>query len=160
MVESYRDSKVRAGEVKGPFSDLLVHVSVPTYLTVCGRTYSGVRGVAPFYLEIPELDSILFVTEDKADNVTFHVLNLKTEREIAIDAGNSIFGGHIGGAVKPGHKNFADYVESVHGRIIRLVHDLSPFGKVVIDVNLDSARIEHQETLEFKGGSVASRSSQ
>src|SRR4051812_32098830 len=52
-------------------------------MTVCGVKYSEVRGWIPFYISIPERNSILFVTGRDYDNgqATVHVVDLKTKTE-------------------------------------------------------------------------------
>ncbi len=155
--ETYRDDKVRGGEITSPFFKLLVHVSRPQFLTVFGRTYEGVRGMAPYYFEIPELGSILFVTEDEAGKATVHVVNLQNKSEASIDAGSILFGWGIGGRHKSGDNN-ADYIECVLGHVITLVSQSLPVWKEVTDVNLDSRRIERREMLRFdKHGKISER---
>lgn len=91
-VETYRDHRVVAGEIPTPLHFVAVHLSRPKYLTVHGRTYTGIKGLPPYYLEVPALDSILFVTG--MDHQTLHLVNLKTGKEIHMDAGEK---GLLGG---------------------------------------------------------------
>jgi hypothetical protein len=108
---AYQDDKVTV-----LFKDTTNHLNVHAghgemWLVAFGQTYKEVRGQAPFYLEIPGKDSILFVTGRTFDNgqATVHVLNYKTGKEIHFPAYDSRIGGNIstGGAEK---------IESVNGR--------------------------------------------
>ena len=83
-VETYRDKYVIAGEIRRPIKAVFVHFSNPTYLVVDGKNYEHPRGARPYYLEVPELDSILFVTEDRKGKGTIHLLNLKNKKETII----------------------------------------------------------------------------
>src|SRR5690606_38398288 len=76
-IQTFQDSKVTAGEISRPIDNLAVHLSKPKYITIDGKTYEGVRGLPPYYLEVPELNAILFVTEQRSHNVVFHLLNLE-----------------------------------------------------------------------------------
>jgi len=100
-VETYRDQFVKAGELRSPLSSIAVHVTRPNYLTLFGKTYRGVQGVQPFYLEVPALDSVLFVTGE--DDQTFHLVNLKTRKHLGVGGLKTSFGGHI---------PYDDFVES------------------------------------------------
>jgi hypothetical protein len=75
-----------------------VHASHGYYeMTVCGAKYSEVRGWHPFYIPIPEKDSILFVTGRNYDNgqAIVHVVNLKTKTEVHFPAYDSDIGSNI-----------------------------------------------------------------
>ena len=75
-----------------------VHASAGFFeMTVCGAKYSEVRGWIPFYLTIPQKDSILFVTGRDYDNgqATVHVVNLKTKTETHFPAYDSRSGSNI-----------------------------------------------------------------
>jgi hypothetical protein len=84
------------------------------WLEAFGQTYKGVRGAAPYYLEIPGKDSILFVTSRGNDGreATVHILNLKTGNEIHFSALTSGIGKGIGLADGLG---VLEKVESVDG---------------------------------------------
>ena len=67
------------------------------WLVAFGKTYKEVRGQAPFYLEIPGKNSILFVTGRTHDDgqATVHVLNYRTGKEINFPAYDSSIGSNI-----------------------------------------------------------------
>lgn len=109
-VETYRDKQVVAGQIRRPIYELAVHVSTPQFLVVNGRTYKGVKGVAPFYLEVPQLNSILFVTE-AAGGITFHLVNVETKKAISIAGGDETFGGNIGGKQNTPDEPYGDFIE-------------------------------------------------
>ena len=71
-----------------------------------GKTYRNVRGLKPYYIAVPQLDSILFVTV--GTNVTFHLARLDTKQVTHIDGGGSGFGTWIGwdSTYPPGVSNF------------------------------------------------------
>src|SRR5947209_18114978 len=77
----YRDSNVVAMEKHAPFYPLNVHGGDTTYLRIAGREYKGVRGAKPYYLDVPEIHAILFVTEGRNSKVNFHIVNLDTKKE-------------------------------------------------------------------------------
>src|SRR5262245_53006645 len=57
-----------------------VHEDPKKELKIDGKTYQRLRGEPPYYLEVPALNSVLFVTDEKEYpyKVTFHILNLDT----------------------------------------------------------------------------------
>src|ERR1019366_9289552 len=63
-------------------------------ITFNGKTYRAVRGLKPYYISVPELDSILFVTG--VTNATFYLARLDTKQVTQIDGGSSPFGTWIG----------------------------------------------------------------
>jgi hypothetical protein len=75
-------------------------------ITVDGQVYRSVRGLKPYYIKIPELDSILFVTG--TTNATFHLFSLATRKETQIFGGGSPFGVWIGwdSPYPPGVSNY------------------------------------------------------
>jgi hypothetical protein len=146
-VQTYHDKYVSAGELHSPFEILNPHMGGWSYIKVNGKTYKKVCGVAPFYLKIPELDSILFVTGD--EKKTFHIFNLKTKREIAIPGGSISFGGNIGAPRKPGEP-LTDWVESANTNEIVLASQGLPYGthpsvRILITINLKAKKMEKVE---------------
>lgn len=158
-VTTYRDDKVSAGEITRPLNAFAVHLSKPKYIEVGGKTYTGVRGLPPYYLDVPQLNAILFVTQQKNYNVIFHLVNIETKYDVQIDAGNSGFGWNIGSGRTPGDK-YTDYVESVHSNRMRLA-TRSGDWKETLELNLITKLIERRETLYFDAvGQVTNRSIQ
>lgn len=156
-VEKFRDKKVTAGEVRRPWDLFAVHVSRPQYLTVAGKTYRGVRGMAPYYLDVPGTNSILFVTQAPGDHITFHILNLGTKEEVQIDGGTSGFGWHLGGPRKPGDK-FTDYIEGAQSNRLTLVKRTDDWMERTV-LNLATKLLEREETFYFNAsGQVTNRS--
>ena len=93
----YTDKNVSV-KLKDTVNLVNVHASHGYYeMTVCGEKYFEVRGWIPFYVPIPEKDSILFVTGRDYDNrqATVHVVNLKTKNEIHFLAYDSDIGSNI-----------------------------------------------------------------
>jgi len=116
---AYQDKKVKVLH-KEEINYLSVHSSHDEmWLVAFGKTYKKVRGQAPFYLEIPGKDSILFVTgrEFNDGQATVHFLNYKTGKEIHFPAYDSHIGSNISAKKTP---NQSEKIQSVKG------------GKVVI----------------------------
>ncbi len=156
-VETYSDSYVRAGEIERPFDYLLVHVSKQQYMVINGKTYAGVRGMKPFYLRIPELKALLFVTEGSEYGETFHIINLQSKKEIEIDGGTAGFGRDIGSGRKPGEP-FSDYIESVASNKVTIATRSLDWKETWL-LNLDSKRIERAETFDYdQSGNVTNHS--
>jgi hypothetical protein len=147
QVETYRDKNVVAKEENPPGFPFNVHGSKTTYLIVNGKTYKGVRGTPPYYLDIPQLNSILFVTEERNGKVTFHLANLQTKKEIAIDGDESGFGGHIGSKKKPG-EIMSDYVEKVEPPRV-LIAKRSLNWTEITTLNVDSKKVERLDTFFY-----------
>jgi hypothetical protein len=156
-VETYRDTNVTAREQNPPLYLFNVHGSKKTFLTINGKTYERVRGTPPYYLDVPELNSLFFVTEGTDGHVTFHVVDVRTKKEIAIDGDESGFGGHIGARVKPGEIG-SDYIEKAEGNRI-WISKRSLNWKETTVLNLDTKAVEQWETLYFNAsGQVTNRS--
>ena len=95
---AYEDDKVKALH-KDTVNYLNVHASHDEmWLVAFGNTYKDVRGVAPFYLEIPGKDLILFVTGRSYDNgqAIVHLINSKSKTEVHFPAYDSNVGKNIG----------------------------------------------------------------
>ena len=93
----YSDKNVTV-KLKDTVNFITVHASHGYFeMTVCGVKYPEVRGWIPFYVPIPEKDSILFVTGRDFDNgqATVHVVNLKTKNEIHFPGYDSDIGRNI-----------------------------------------------------------------
>lgn len=157
-VETYRDQRIEAGELRRPLGDLAVHVSKTQYLSINGRTYTKVRGLKPYYLDIPELDSILFVTDSKDKKVLFHIVNLRTANEISIDGGTSGFGWAIGSGRKRG-ENGADYIDDVQSNRLTIAKRSLNWKETWV-LNLDSRRVDKHEVYIYdKDGNITNQSS-
>jgi hypothetical protein len=76
------------------------HVSAVNVLIVDGKRFDRVRGVEKFYLHLPQINSIIFVVDEKDYSVNYHVYKLDTKEDITIHARGSIFGRSIG-STKP-----------------------------------------------------------
>src|SRR5689334_3980091 len=73
---------VTSGDVQRPSRKIFAHINEEHYLTISGKTYRGVAGSPPYYIDVPQLNSILFVTGNESHgNVTVHVVNKETGRD-------------------------------------------------------------------------------
>jgi hypothetical protein len=111
LVQTYKDPHVAAGDIWHPYNAISPHSGMSHYLEIDGMIYRNVRGFAPYFMEIPQLNSILFVTTQE-DSGRIHLINLATSKEIAIDGVGPFFGSHIGSIRKPG-EDLTDYVVRV-----------------------------------------------
>jgi hypothetical protein len=146
-VQTYHDKYVSAGELRSPLELINPHMGGWCYIKVGGKTYKKVRGLAPFYLNVPALDSILFVTGD--EKKTFYIFNIKTKRTISIPGGNVSFGGNIGAPRKPGEP-LTDWVESANTNEIVLATQGMAYGthpsvRILITLNLKTNKMEKVE---------------
>ena len=143
---AYSDKNV-AVSFKNTVNLVSVHASHGYYeMTVCGVKYSGVRGYNPFYLSIPEMDSILFVTGRDYDNgqAMVHIVNLKTKTEIHFPAYDS----HIGSNIRTNSPDMSEVVEKIDGsQIIIHAEGLERSFRYYID--LSKPRLEKEEA-EFR----------
>ncbi len=146
-VEDYRDTKAAGGEFRRPLDFLAVHSSPPQYLTVNGHTYRGIRGSAPYYLDVPALNSILFVTGLIGGPTVFHLVNVNTKEHIEFKARRSGFGGMIGANRKPG-ESFTDYIEEVSSNKVTLAQRTSDWMERTI-LNLTTKTVEDGGTVRF-----------
>jgi len=85
-----------------------------SYLKVLGKTHKGVRGFKPFYIDLPMLSSIAFVTDDQRGHVTLHVVNVQTKKETAVPLEDFDFGFWIG------HEPATEFIE-VSGEKLLLI---------------------------------------
>lgn len=151
--EVYRDTHVVATQKHAPLYPLNVHGGDTVYLRVGGRSYRNVRGTKPFYLELPQMHSILFVTEGQPYKVTFHIVDLENKKEIDIDGDGSGFGWDIGSGRTAGAK-FTDYVERVGTNEV-VVATRSGRWKSVYTLNLKTKLLERTDTFYYgEGGQV------
>jgi len=110
--EIYRDNLVVVEEISRPIDLLRIHASPVKYLTTYGCTYVGVRGTAPFYLKVPGVNAILFVTEEDRYRIHFNIVNIETGAATRIDGRTEGFGWDIG-APRSGGEPYTDVVDEV-----------------------------------------------
>jgi hypothetical protein len=119
--------------------------------------FSRVRGASPFYLSVPQLNSILFVTEDRAGRATFHLFNVTAGTDVEIVGGNSDFGGHIGAPRPPGD-DLTDYIESADTTAVVLA-TRNANRKIITVLDLTSRTVAKVEdvVLDSNGRDVQDR---
>lgn len=93
---------------------IFVHAGAKTVLEVGGRKFEGVRGRRPCYLEVPQIDGILFVTDEPDYSIKYHVVLPKSKTFIEIPAGSTAFGRDIG------YSDGGDKIERVDGNVVVL----------------------------------------
>jgi hypothetical protein len=74
------------------------HVSEINVLVIDGKRFEHVRGLSKFYLPVPQIGAIVFVTDEKDYSVTYHVFKMDKDQDVAIHAKGSMFGRDIGSA--------------------------------------------------------------
>ena len=142
--EVYRDKNVVAFEKTWPFYPILgLHTGKSIGLKVAGKTYYKVRGMKPYYLDLPDIHSILFVTESDSYKFVYHVVNLETKKSVEISGDDTIFGWHIGAGTAE-----ADRVEHADASTAVLV----AYGgdwKEVITLNLQALKVERVQNFDY-----------
>jgi hypothetical protein len=96
----YKDDKVTVTETLHSYIPFSVHVGVSDVIsiTVFGKRYKDVRGTAPYYLEIPGTNLILFVTgpdHNGSGKAVVHLVNTGTKAEVHFPAYDSHIGSNI-----------------------------------------------------------------
>jgi len=153
--ELYKDDKVKVTE-KGSVNLLNVHASRDTIcLESFGRTFLGVRGHRPYYLEIPEKKLLLFVTGESVmgESAVIHVLNLKTKQFFLFPAYDSRIGNNICRKERDGSDRY-EKIESVFGdKVVIVAHEASPGAVFNYRYYLDLKKPEFEkEEVERIGG--------
>ena len=146
-VATYRDKIVIAGEISRPVDNLLMHISTSKYVVIKGKTYKGVRGRVPYYLDLPAISSILIVTDESDHHRTFHIINLLTGKETSIAGSGVVFGQQIGYKMTPGAK-FNEWIESYQSNKI-MIAKRSDILKVVTTLNLDTCSVGNREVYYY-----------
>ena len=75
---------VKTGERVTLRSFLNVHESPERWLRINGREYTGIVGGDPCYLEIKELDSIMFITADRKNHTYIHFVGRSGQLDVSI----------------------------------------------------------------------------
>lgn len=118
-----------------------------TTLTIFGRHYRNVNGSKPFYIMVPELNSIVFVTQDRKEQRTLHLINLETKKEKSVFLGGLYFGHNIG-FEQYGRKQgdpFTDYISNVSAKTFQ-INGVALNGKVEGLIDIESQSVSRTET--------------
>jgi hypothetical protein len=65
-------------------------------LIIDGQRFENVRGLKKFFLQVPNTNAIVFVTDEKDYSAVLHVFNLDTGKDTAISGSAGLFGNTIG----------------------------------------------------------------
>ena len=90
-----------------PWTSLFGHLEEVNIITIDGRRFEHVRGLSRFYIPMPQINAILFLTDEKDHSVTYHVFKMDTGEDIPINAKLSVFGFHLGST------NVRDFIQQV-----------------------------------------------
>jgi hypothetical protein len=154
--EIYRDTNVVAEIERKPVYLGNLHGEETVYLKIGSKTYSRVRGSKPYYLRLKGTPLIVFVTENRSENATLHLLNTETKSEILVGIDDFNFGSYIGFEAygKKLGDSFTDAVEQLdsdHLLITSYVID----AKEQVLINVKKRKIERTEAFVYsKDGSV------
>jgi hypothetical protein len=125
-----------------------VHNSLymPAGMSVLDRKFKDVAGFPPYYLELPEIDSVLFVTQSPA---TIHVANLKTRQLTSIKTPYN-FGR---GICEPGlEADSAHVMAGTNGETLIIAERyVYPHTKQQITINLGQQRIQGMRFVDLDG---------
>ena len=96
------------------------HVSPIQVLIIDGKRFENVRGQEKYYLQVPKTNSIVFVTEEIDFHPVYHIFNMDTDEDIAIQSQSLMpsFGNDIGSP----YTNSSDTVTMGDDGIIVLCH--------------------------------------
>jgi hypothetical protein len=143
------DDFVQWGVINRPFNKILAHTSKEQFLTVKGRIYRKVRGVAPHYLWLPDKTAFLFVTDTGDGNAKLHVISTNDWKDVSISCDKISFGNNI----VPGKvtsEPFTDSIESSSDETLILVsRGLSSKSRYL--VNRKARRLDRIQYQEFDG---------
>lgn len=146
-VVTYKDDIIAWGTVHRPLDTLAVHSGSENFIRVDGRIYRRVRGLPPFYLRLPLLHSILFVTDVGNDRVDFHFVKLESWTEVIIHGERLSFGGHIGDPNPPGSA-YTDYVDKeAAGEIVLATR--YPHARTRVFLDLPARKVTKVDYDEF-----------
>lgn len=139
-VQQFKDKNASGGEMRSQLQNVFAHLNQEFYLTVNGETYRDVRGTLPFYLEVPQLHSILFVTGKMDCPAIFHICDLKSKREETIEGGPIGFGWDMGGTGKQGEPWTVYVLNAISNEVTLSWRGES--GTELIVLKLDSRKVE------------------
>lgn len=84
-------------QTRHPLASLISpHASAINVLIIDGKRFEHVRGLKKFYLQVSNINSIVFVADGDNYSVIYHIFNMDTDVDIAIHARASSFGWTIG----------------------------------------------------------------
>lgn len=118
-VQTFSDAYITAGESRRRIDVVFPHRSPQQYLIFNGNRYSPIRGSEPYYIHIPELNSIAFVTESDEHRVALHLAALDSKKVVSVPLGSSGFGWNIGSDRVPGSPG-TDYIVVSNMTTLRL----------------------------------------
>jgi hypothetical protein len=154
-IVTYRDELVSAGQVSRLTDVINVHSGRERFIRVGKKTYRRVRGSPPFYLPLPQLQSIIFVTESANGAAELHIFGTGDGKEVKIHANKLYFGNNIGGQKIPGSA-YSDYVEKESPTELVLATSY-PRLKISIHIDLKAGKIAkvQEEECDADGRGIA-----
>jgi hypothetical protein len=125
----------------GEIHDLASRISMETgpirFLKIGIHEYRNVRGVPPYYIEVPDLSLAVFVTQDRSGGRgRTHIVSLKDGRDTIVEGVHPTFGYGVGFSTTPN-----DEVKSLPGGRIALVTNERDYGAETI-IRIDGGTVE------------------
>ncbi|MDB6116230.1 MAG: hypothetical protein JWO08_11 [Verrucomicrobiaceae bacterium] len=118
------------------------HGSYNNELIVDKHRFEWVRGSEPYYVEVPELKSILFLCDNRDYSVTIHLYNLAENTDRKVHADSVLFGMGIG------LPNGGDSVKVIDKDRIELI-DENKDSIATTRVNLGTGKVEFDHYKEL-----------
>jgi hypothetical protein len=148
--ETYKDKYVVARTVNpSVIAGFYLRREEYTDLRIFGRNFHNVRGSKPFYIMVTNLNSIVFVTEDRKEQGHLHIMNLKTKVDTKILI-SGIFGGNIG-YEQYGRKQgdeCTDYIDNVGTKGLR-INAVSVRWRESSVIDIASKSVSERESIIF-----------
>jgi hypothetical protein len=118
-------------------SFLNVHIGPTEVLIVDHKRFENVRGNTEFYIQVPNTNSIVFVTDDIDYNPTYHIFNMDTDVDMAFPSQHTMseFGKNLGWANPYDSVSMGD-----DGIFVLSSFDKAHFGKLSSGVNFYSTK--------------------
>ena len=156
--EVYKDEVITVTETVRSLVPFSPHVGIYDTISihVFEKTYKNVRGWKPYHLEIPQKNSILFVTGRDYDNgqATVYIVNLKTKKALSFPAHDSHIGSNICPKDKETEQGF-EKVESVTGdKLVITAGSLDTRFRYFLDLKEAKFEKEEAEFLDASNGTT------
>jgi hypothetical protein len=116
-----------------------IHISPVDVLIIDGKRFENVRGMSKYYLQVPNTNSIVFVTDDENDHPTYHIFNMDTDEDIEFHSqdSSSRFGRHFG---SPNSSPRESVAVDDDGMIVLCILDTNIPGLLSPGVSFNSAK--------------------
>lgn len=138
--QQFQNQYASGGILRPLLPTVFVHSSSESYyLKLGGKTFSHVRGLPPYYLEVPQTHALLFVTGEVDHGATFHLFNLTSRKFKTIQCGmeTETCGWDIGTQRKKGEQ-FSEWIENASSNRVTFA---SERGNIGLDFDSGTAAV-------------------